>query len=221
MPNHHPDESLLIEYAAGSLSEAKSLLVATHLTLCTSCRKAVHDGEVVGGALLRGSEFLVGAGDPREPTTAETPHHVVHVAVADSPLPNPLRDYVGKPLTDISWTPLWRGLCEYPLPQFGAGVRLLSIPGGGRMPRHTHEGEELTLVLKGAFSDSTGHYARGDVATADASIHHRPHADAGEICICFAVEDGPLHLSGWTGRLFKAAAAASALLPKCASSRFG
>jgi putative transcriptional regulator len=214
MPNHHPDESLLIEYAAGSLNEAKSLLVATHMALCPSCRKVVQDGEVIGGALLQASTYLIGAGDPREPVVGLAPSDFQPSAAAATLFPSPLRDYVGMPVGEIKWTPLWRGLCEYPLPQFGAGVRLLSIPGGGRMPRHTHEAEELTLVLQGAFGDITGHYARGDVAMADPSIHHRPRADSGEQCICLAVEDGALKLSGWTGRIFKAAAAASALLPK-------
>ena len=214
MPNHHPDESLLIEYAAGSLNEAKSLLVATHLTLCPVCRDAVRDGEAVGGALLQASAYHVGVGEPDEPTSVVDAPRARRVAVADSALPNPLRDYIGMPMSEIKWTPLWRGLCEYALPQFGARVRLLSIPGGGRMPRHTHEAEELTLVLQGAFADGSGHYARGDVATADPSINHRPQADAGAQCICLAVEDGALRLTGWTGRLFKLAAAANAILPK-------
>jgi putative transcriptional regulator len=214
MANHHPDDSLLIEYAAGSLNEAKGLLVATHLALCPSCRKAVQDGEVVGGAILQSSTYHVGAGEPREPTTATAPPDVHRVSPRESVIPNPLRDYLGTPLSEIRWAPLWRGMNEFALPQFAAGVRLLSIPGGGRMPRHTHDAEELTLVLQGAFGDATGHYARGDVATADASIDHRPHADAGEQCICLAVEDGALRLTGWTGRLVNVARAVSALLPR-------
>jgi putative transcriptional regulator len=209
MPNHHPDESLLIEYAAGSLSEAKSLLVATHLTLCPSCRELVKDGEAVGGALLRASNYNVGVGEAREPNTdVETPH--APRATNDMSLPAPLRDYVG----EIHWRPLWRGLCEYPLPQFGSGVRLLSIPGGGRMPRHTHDAEELTLVLKGAFEDGIGHYGRGDVAMADPAVDHRPRADVGTQCVCLAVEDGALRLTGWTGRLFQMAGVARTILPK-------
>ncbi|MFY7862622.1 MAG: 3-oxoacyl-[acyl-carrier-protein] synthase III C-terminal domain-containing protein, partial [Rhodoluna sp.] len=32
-------------------------------------------------------------------------------------------------------------------------VRLLKIPAGKPVPEHSHGGRELTLVLKGAFSD--------------------------------------------------------------------
>jgi putative transcriptional regulator len=212
MPNHHPDETLLIEYAAGSLGEAKSLLVATHLTLCPQCRRAVHEGEVVAGVLLQGSTYEVAGGDPREPEAALTEVPRPHVSATDNPIPNPLRDYLGQPVSALRWTPVWRGLREYPLPQFNGGVRLLSIPGGGRMPRHTHDAEELTLVLQGSFTDLTGRYARGDVGTADALIDHRPRADRGQLCICLAVEDGALRLTGWTGRLFDTVALARSLL---------
>ncbi len=69
------------------------------------------------------------------------------------------------------------------------------------MPVHTHEGTELTLVLAGAFSDAHGHFLRGDVAEADASVEHQPVADPGEDCLCLAVTDAPLRLTGPFGRL--------------------
>ena len=71
----------------------------------------------------------------------------------------------------------------------------------GSMPQHTHDGVESTIVLKGAFSDETGRYARGDVAIATADHDHAPVADASEECICFAVIDGPLRLTGPIGRV--------------------
>jgi putative transcriptional regulator len=221
MPNHHPDESLLIEYAAGSLGEAKALLVATHSALCLDCRATIRAAEAVGGALLSDRALL---GDGAEevalgavsdlavmpPTTELT---ASRVSPALCPVPNPLRDYLGHSLGGLHWRPVWRGMNEYALPQFLGGVRLLWIPGGRRMPRHGHDGEELTLVLQGSFADQTGQYVKGDVATADGSIDHQPVAGPGEVCLCLAVEDGPLHLTGWTGRLLTAASALSALLP--------
>ena len=68
------------------------------------------------------------------------------------------------------------------------------------MPQHTHHGNELTLVLKGAFTDETGLYARGDVAFATSDIDHQPVAEADEECLCFAVVDGGLRLTGPVGR---------------------
>jgi len=74
------------------------------------------------------------------------------------------------------------------------------VKAGAALPQHTHEGAEYTLLLTGGFSDETGHYRRGDVAIADPSIDHRPVADEGEDCICLAVTDAPLRLTGRFGR---------------------
>ena len=58
------------------------------------------------------------------------------------------------------------------------------------------EGNELTLVLAGGFTDGADHFLRGDVATADSHVDHRPVADADEDCYCLAVHDAPLRLTG-------------------------
>lgn len=49
---HHIVEETLLAYGAGNLSEAWSLMVATHLALCPSCRTRAHEAEKIGGALL-------------------------------------------------------------------------------------------------------------------------------------------------------------------------
>jgi putative transcriptional regulator len=210
MPAHHPDDSLLLEYAAGSLSEAKALLVATHLALCPACRQRVRSGEMAAAAVVFGEESeAVAAGAPPDVSgeMVETPAIAV-VPPAISSIPEPLRDYLGAAVSDLPWEAVGLGLRAYRLPAFrssSTSVRLLSIPPGRRMPRHTHEGEELTLVLRGSFSDATGLYQAGDVATADASIDHQPRAGADEECICLAVEDAPLRFTGWTGAFFNTA----------------
>lgn len=88
------------------------------------------------------------------------------------------------------------------LPEFpGYKTQLLKIASGTAMPSHTHLGTELTLVLAGGFSDESGQYGEGDVAEADDSVTHRPVADPGEDCICLAVTDAPLRLTGALGWL--------------------
>lgn len=215
MPTHHPDDSLLLEYAAGSLDEAKALLVATHLALCPQCRNTVRSGEAAGAALAFAEEVSEGAlpampDVSREVVESPPSRAAVPPGLA---LPQPLRGYLGRPVAELPWSAVGLGLREYRLPEFreATAVRLLAIPAGRRMPRHTHEGEELTLVLKGSFSDATGDYQRGDVATADSRIEHQPQAGAGEECLCLAVEDAPLRLTGVTGAVLTAAARARTL----------
>jgi len=57
--------------------------------------------------------------------------------------------------------------------------------------------------LKGGFSDIMGHYRRGDIAVADGDVDHRPRADNGGDCICFAVTDAPVRLTGLIGRFLQ------------------
>ena len=51
-PNHHPNSALLMAYASGSLTEAFSLVVASHLSFCQECQQKVNDAEMIGGALI-------------------------------------------------------------------------------------------------------------------------------------------------------------------------
>ncbi|NOT41091.1 MAG: hypothetical protein HOP13_11415 [Alphaproteobacteria bacterium] len=215
MPQHHPDDTLLIEYANGSLDEAKALLVATHLALCPPCRDAVAAGEAAAAALAFDDDAAADVGPVPDVAAlpVESPPTVPKGATG---VPEPLRRYLGRPVPELGWVPVLAGMKEYPLREFeGRGsVRLLAIEPGRRMPRHTHEGLELTLVLQGSFSDASGAYVRGDVATADASVDHQPQAGGGELCLCLAVEDAPLRLTGLTGAVLNAAAAVRKLVSR-------
>jgi len=49
---HHLSEDLLMRYSNGTLCEAFSLAVATHISMCDDCRAALESYEAMGGALL-------------------------------------------------------------------------------------------------------------------------------------------------------------------------
>jgi len=76
-----------------------------------------------------------------------------------------------------------------------ATARLLYIPAGQSAPDHGHSGTELTLVLRGAFKDVSGHYRAGDIEITDDSVEHTPIADMGEDCICLAVTEAPIRFT--------------------------
>lgn len=209
MPTHHPGEEILLAYSAGSLREPVALVVATHLALCPACRAEVERFDAVGGALIE---------DLKPEAVSETSigdllarlHDPVHESPAapvgrsekpDPTVPLPLRDYLGSGLDGLPWK-THGGLSEAELLQENADyrVRVMRIKAGTAMPWHTHEGSELTLVLAGGFTDEDKHYLRGDVAVADPTVNHRPVADPGEDCLCLAVTDAPLRLTGPIGR---------------------
>lgn len=226
MTRAHPDDAMLLDYAAGATDEPIGLLVATHLALCPRCRDRVAEIEAVGGAMLEAIEPATLADDALErslgviatsrpigmpaPSAAAPPREPIAVRVpandSDPLFPEPLRSYVTKPLATRAWRSVMRGIEAIELPvgrnaRRGDSVRLLRIEGGVSIPMHGHRGEEYTLVLAGGFTDASGSYARGDVAINDATITHRPVADVGEACIALAVTTSGLRLPGPLGRL--------------------
>lgn len=208
-PRHHPADALLVDYAAGAMKEPMALLVATHLALCPQCRNQVETLESVGGALLETIEPADVDDATLDALMARLDDHGVEDDVpadrhddGDPLLPQPLRGYVGTSLTQLRW----QGIGSFQYVDMGLGngdtrTRLMRIAPGTAMPQHTHEGNELTLVLSGGFSDGALSFRRGDVAITDDTVDHRPIADAGEPCICLAVTDAPLKLTGRFGRL--------------------
>jgi putative transcriptional regulator len=114
-----------------------------------------------------------------------------------SELPAPLGAYVRGPLADLPWRH-FGAVSEAPLPldESTYRTRLIRLRAGRAVPRHPHGGQELTVVLEGAFHDGIGAYAVGDLAIADPHVEHQPRALGDEDCLCLAVTDAPLRLTG-------------------------
>ena len=205
MIKHHLTEDLLMAYSAGALSEAFSLAVATHISLCDECRATAESYDAIGGAVMVGtdaapvSEFCLTStlAAIREADT-ETPAP----RLTDTVLPSPLAEYVGGGLDKIKWKSAGMGVKQAILPTNDDAVaRLLYIPAGTAVPDHGHAGLELTCVLQGAFRDEDMRFARGDIEVATEEVDHTPIADISEDCICLAVTDAPLKFKGWLPRL--------------------
>ena len=71
-----------------------------------------------------------------------------------------------------------------------------------KLPNHGHSGMELTVVLSGAFKDSTGEYGAGDFQEIhQEGIEHAPIVRTNEECICLVVTDSPLKFNSLAARL--------------------
>lgn len=203
---HHVSDELLMSYAAGGLSEAWLLAIATHAALCPQCRDGIAGAEAIGGSLIEDIEpvampetafseimnRLDGKKAPApSPAASVRPFH-------DAPLPEPLRSYIARGTSaaagELPWQRLGLSAYHIPIPteDRSAAARLLRIPAGRPVPAHSHGGLELTLVLSGAFTDGDTLFSAGDFQEADQSVTHQPHAVPGEDCICLAVTDAPL-----------------------------
>lgn len=205
---HHLNEDILMAYSAGQLPEAFNLVVATHISLCDTCRATLHAYDAVGGALLEESSALSMAADGLEATLARI---AAGPRPAPAPVrprggvfPGPLHDAVGGDLAAVRWRPIGMGVRQAILPAQGpATVRLLSIPAGQGVPDHGHRGLEMTLVLRGAFRDQSNRFGRGDVEIATDALEHTPVAEPGDDCICLAATDAPLRFNSMLPRLLQ------------------
>lgn len=217
MITHHPSDDLIAAYAAGSLDEASSLALATHLTLCPQCRHAYAGFEALGGAMVEEIELAPMKADAlaatlgrarSDATTVVEQRPAVKSPVAKSgqaPLfPLPLQFYVGGDLEAAKWKTLGPGIQHMPLISTdGVTARLLRIAPGQAVFEHSHQGNELTLVLRGSYTAGGDRYGRGDLEMADAEINHRPVAGSEDVCVCLAVTDAPLRFGNWLGRLMQ------------------
>jgi putative transcriptional regulator len=205
--NHHLNDAILMAYSAGSLPEAFNLIVAAHLSLCDHCRSRAESFDALGGEVLDqrcnadiAETCLVGTFDLID--GGEMASTAPVRSKGDGILPAPVQDYVGGDLDAVKWKPVGMGVKQAILPTSrDASARLLLIPAGTAMPDHGHQGTEMTLVLKGAFQDADGYFARGDVEIAGSDLHHTPVADIHEDCICLAVADAPLRFDGLIPRI--------------------
>ncbi|NNK78202.1 MAG: transcriptional regulator [Litoreibacter sp.] len=212
---HHLTDKILLGYAAGTLPEAFSLVVATHISMCDECRARLGAFDAIGGTLLESSDDLMdgnmpavdfdatlerieaGSGDEEAEKSAP-----IEAPESASTLPVALQNYIGGDLDAVKWRPVGMGVRQAILKTSrSASVRLLHIPAGTAVPDHGHHGTEMTIVLQGAFRDEFDRFGPGDVEIATEDLEHTPVAEEGVDCICLAATDAPLKFNGLLQRI--------------------
>ncbi len=215
-PRHHLDPATLVSRAAGALSPEMAAVADTHLEVCSHCRRRLAHAEHIGGALLQQQQPVAcssGRADQlredmlsrlRQPTRVVAPAEVADAEIGSrsvDALPRPLQPYFGRSWKALRWRWVVPGVHMIRAPRrSGDTLILLKIAPGKSMPLHSHEGSELTQILKGAYDDELGHFGPGDMADLDSEIEHRPVTSPGVPCICVAALDGPLRFRSWLAR---------------------
>ncbi|WP_370677914.1 ChrR family anti-sigma-E factor [Pleomorphomonas sp. PLEO] len=205
--SRHPSPELLARFAAGSLSPSAALVVESHLALCDSCAAAHRDMLALGGALIerlspaeldaRLFERTLARLDEKRPAPAPSRRRPVHNLGIDLPAPIAERATSG-----WRWMGPGMAFARLDVPEDRRiSLVLLKIAAGQRIPTHGHSGEELTLVLRGAFADEHGRVAAGDLAEEDDDTHHTPVVTGDETCICLASIEGRLRPHGLIARM--------------------
>lgn len=196
-------DTLLAGYVAGSLPRPLEVLVRAHVELAGASRSIIAAFEAQAGDLLdaiepvamrdRDASLAAIFGSEGDRGIAVT----MPAVKVESDLPEALHDFVGHRLEDIPWRNVMPGFREYVMDDVdGCHVSMFWIKPGRTVPSHTHEGSEISLIIKGRFVDERGSFGPGDISVADATIDHRPTAGHDGPCIGFAVTDGALRLTG-------------------------
>lgn len=212
MIRHHPDDALLLDYAAGAPSEGVALAIATHASLCRDCARLISELEAIGGVMLASQApaeceetallRLFSRLDEADPEAAPT-----WTPAADPStdwLPSPLARYLRCGVDRLPWRRVGGGLLEeFRLPLTSSDVKaaLFRVAPGRRLPKHSHRGHEYTVVLAGGYRDGDDRFARGDFAAKDENDQHQPTADADGPCLSLVVQEAPAKLSGLFGML--------------------
>jgi len=209
---HHPKSDTLASFASGTLDEAFSIVVATHLGLCRECTTIVHDFEALGGACLENLEaesinkdvlksFWLKAGK-QEPE----PFQVQESCSTPNPIGSigPLSTLINSDLDQIPWRMAAPGIRQFIIEAKGIrknSLRIFKISAGTKIPLHSHQQNELTLILDGAYKDKNGTFNVGDLADFDSDITHEPEAIGEKPCICLIATNAPLQFKSIIGKI--------------------
>ncbi len=206
MAKYHPDLDLITDYAAGTLPLAQAACVSVHVSQCDHCKHQVGQLTDLGAAMFEelapvpvGDSLLnsvLARLDEEPPLTYQKP------AADKSGTPAILQRLMRGDFSDLTWKNIGSALrISYlqtgdPDHEFA----LYHIKAGGKIPEHTHRGNEMTLVLAGGFSDLNGSYHEGDFILRRPGDVHAPTALQSEDCICLSVLDAPLKFTTWRFR---------------------
>lgn len=213
LPQSHPDEDMRVAYSGGALSEARRMLMLAHLAYCPECRAEAGMMARAGGIMLEDiapaalapnalEACLAAISRSEEPSRSlpSAPERLGELVA----LPGFVQELAAKALVSSKWrfaSPGVRSLdVSGAVPGASPGeIQIIKIQPGKGVPRHTHAGEELTLVMTGSFKDEFGFYRPGDISFGKPGIVHRPVAEPGDLCYVLAVTDSPLLFKGPLG----------------------
>ena len=205
--SNHPAEELLAAYSAGSLSLSQALCIAAHVEHCRDCMHELQQLDRVGSELMQ--QLAPAPANDRlkqellERLDSLEDEKPAPVSAGDPSIPRCLRKFVADGYQNLRWRRVSRGIQTVELcrDSNGARVELLKIRPGSSAVTHSHSGDEYTVILEGSFSDEHGLYRKGDFLVKNEHDCHTPVATLDRECICLAVTEGPIQLTGFFGRL--------------------
>lgn len=216
----HPTDPMLRAFAADELPLPLAVGLSAHCELCPDCaaRLKTFEEELAQQYLASPAEPELASRDDVA-LDAGLDAMLAGILAQPEPVAAPVIDLPRAEPTELEVaghayrlprvlaryrSPKWRHIGairqqSLPLDEMGARASLLHIEAGGRIPEHTHQGYELTLLLAGTIEDGDTRYKAGDFIWRDASHSHSPHTPDG--CLCYTVQDAPVQFTKGLSRL--------------------
>ena len=214
MIHHHPSSDRLAAFSAGTLPLSEALCLSAHLEQCHQCRQQVKRLNNLGSELMHQLSPAAIPDELRDRVMSrinETPAEAVSDSVPndipteENGVPRCLRSLIPRGYDELNWKRLSPSIHAAKLCSDvnGSKIEMIRIQPGGQVASHNHTGEEITLVLKGSFSDEAGIYRQGDIIFRNKDDKfHRPMASQDAECICLTAVESPIQFTGFFARLF-------------------
>lgn len=212
------DDDWLAMQSAGSLSPFKQLLLTCQADIHPRLRDAFASNDHVAGALLESAKPAVISDDflTRLNARLDTEEKARPAASSDKPtgsaeterpdwMPAPLADYMRRSGRPLKWRSAGLGVQQARLGRSRRGERLylLRARPGLPVPRHSHSGQEWTLVLEGGYKSGSQQFVAGDLHQEDEACMHDLRIDDDGPCISLIVDEGKLRFANPLLRLFQ------------------
>ena len=204
---HSAGDEWLASYAAGSLSSAKSLLIACQADIQPRLQKKLDGLDEIAGAFIE-SATSDALSDDFTHRLSDALNDVDRRGLNDDEseqpqisqddwAPGPLKAMLDASGGSIKWKKAAPGVERADLDGVGGErLYLLKVRGGMTMPLHSHAGEEWSLILQGGYHVGDVGYGRGDLHCEDSNCVHQPVIDDdGVACISLVVDEGPVRFS--------------------------
>jgi putative transcriptional regulator len=205
MSNWHPSSDQLIEFSSGTGSNAISIAVSTHLHYCSDCRRQVANNETAAAVMfehqtketLKENSFdqLMSRikSEPAEP--------IISKPKSPTRFPSVVEKLIRHDTESLTWHKPMKNLRVSQILTDDTGIilGLHHMKSGGRVPHHTHRGNEISVVIEGGFSDELGSYGPGDFIHLSTEHQHSPQADADGDCWLLSLVEAPVKLTGPLG----------------------
>jgi len=199
------DEAWLAMQSAGTLSPYKQLLLACQAELRPEVRQAFAISDQVGGAILESAKgtdlsdtFMQRLSERIAPASAQTTteSHRPGMQSANDPewVPGALSDFLRRSGQRLKWRSVGAGVQQSRIASSPSGERLylLKARPGFAVPKHSHRGQEWTLVLTGGYKSGAQQFVAGDLHQEDETCLHDLRIDDDGPCISLIADDGKL-----------------------------